>query len=274
LLLFVHGSGGYAYTVYDTTSLRGKAPDVDLTGDTDRPGFILVAPQGRNLHWPTIHHQDGAKHDTFFRDPSSPASNRDIAYYDHLIDTLVAEGVVDTDRIYISGWSNGARFAALYGIARHATPTPNGNRVAAVVNYSGGDPFSNGYQGQVPSCQQAIYPTADVPLMMISRTCDSVACDAAQDQAFRDADVETSPGNIAEDWITTLRTTIADPYVTWLPITRNAVEVSEGTCAPSSLCSALTAIFNHLHWPDGVADASGVDFEPAMLQFMREHPLR
>jgi hypothetical protein len=29
---------------------------------------------------------------------------------------------------------------------------------------------------------------------------------------------------------------------------------------------------NHLRWPDGVADSSGRDWEPAMLDFLRLHP--
>jgi poly(3-hydroxybutyrate) depolymerase len=273
LLLFVHGSGGYAYSVYDTTSLRDKAPDFDVTGDPSRPGFILVAAQGRNLHWPTTQPQDGAKHDTFFRDLASPSANRDIAYYDHIIDSLVTEGVVDADRIFISGWSNGARFAALYGIARHDTPTPGGNRIAAVANYSGGDPFSNGHHGQVPSCQQAVYPTSAVPFLLISRTCDAIACNEAQDRGFRDAGAETSPGNVAESWVQTLRSQVANPNVTWIPITRNAVSVAEGTCASAALCSPIGAFLNHLHWPDGVEDQTGVDLEPVMLQFMKDHPL-
>jgi len=37
---------------------------------------------------------------------------------------------VDPARIYVSSWSNGARFAALYAFARHDEGTPGGHRVA------------------------------------------------------------------------------------------------------------------------------------------------
>ncbi len=273
LLVFVHGSGGNADSIYGRTSLRDKAPAFDLTGDSDRLGFIVIAPQARNLHWPTIEPQDGSKHDTFYRDLLSPSNNRDIAYYDHLIDSAVAEGIVDPDRIYISGWSNGARFAALYGIARHTTTTPGGSRIAAVVNYSGGDPFSNGHHGMEPSCQQGVYPTSAIPLLLVSRTCDIVACNEAQDQAFLVAGTETSPGNIASAWIRTLRVEIESPNVTWSPISAAGAAVAEGTCAPANLCSPLRAALNHVKWPDGIADESGIDHESTMLAFMRANPL-
>jgi len=29
----------------------------------------------------------------------------------------------------------------------------------------------------------------------------------------------------------------------------------------------------NLHWPDGVEDGGGVDWEPEMLGFLRDHPL-
>ncbi len=273
LLVVVHGSGGYATSVYDTMSYRSKAADYDLSGDPNRPGFIIVAPQGRNLHWLTATPQDGAKHDTFYRNLSSPSENRDIAYYDHLIDSLVAEGVADPDRIYMTGWSNGARFAAMYAIARHATATPGGNRVAAIANYSGGDPFSNGYHDQMPSCQAATYPTSDVPLLLYSRRCDAVPCNAAQDQEFRNDGTDTSPGNIAEDWIATLRNEVQNPNVEWRLLSGTGVETTEGNCTNPAFCGLITALVAHVRWPDGIGDNSGNDYEPAMLDFLRDNPL-
>lgn len=273
LLLVVHGSGGNATSVYDTMSYRAKASDFDLSGDPARPGFIMVAPQGRNLHWPTTSAQDGSKHDTFHRDFGAPSANPDIAYYDQLVDSLVAEGVVDPDRIYITGWSNGARFAAMYAIARHDTATPGGNNIAAVANYSGGDPFSNGFHGQSPSCQQATYPTTNVPLLLVSRRCDVIACNAAQDSSFREGGLETSPGNIAEDWIATLRGEMQNPNVEWRLISGIGTEVAEGNCTSAALCGIGTALLAHVRWPDGIADNSGNDYEVAMLDFLRDNPI-
>ncbi len=282
LLIVVHGSGGYAYSVYDTQSWRGKAPTYDLSGDVNRPGFILVAPQARNLHWPSATAQDGSKHDTFFRDLGSPSQNRDIAYYDRLIDTLVDEGVVDPDRIYMTGWSNGARFAAMYAIARQNSPTPGipeeniagGNQIAAVVNYSGGDPFMNTTTTEMPTCQLATYPTSDVPIMMFSRNCDVVACSVAQDDDFRtNENVDTAPGNIASAWINTLGTTIQNPNVEWHLLSRRGELVDPKVCEGPGLCSVARGLVNHTTWPDGVRDLANIDHEPTMLDFLRANPL-
>ena len=83
LLLFVPGSGGTADDVYDFTSLRTKAVDRDLGGGE---GFVLVSSQARYLHWPTEQAQDGTKHDSYHRDHSVPAENRDEAFFDHAVD--------------------------------------------------------------------------------------------------------------------------------------------------------------------------------------------
>jgi len=32
-------------------------------------------------------------------------------------------------------------------------------------------------------------------------------------------------------------------------------------------------LLNHVRWPDGVADRSGLDHEPELLDFLRAHPL-
>lgn len=269
LLIYIHGSGGDASTVYQSTMLRRKAPRHALCDDAAAAGFILVSTQGRFLHWPTESTQDGSKHDTYHRDLDAPSGNRDIALVDHIVDSLVAEGVADPRRIYLMGWSNGARFAALYGIARHETPSPGGNRVAAVANYSGGDTFENIRFGYKPSCQQQPYPRSAIPLMMVSRSCDAVACDEEQEQAFLDGGTATTPGNVAAPWIAALKDTIGSSEVQWRIIDDDAQTVN--ACEES--CGLLRALNNHMRWPDGVDDNSGIDHELDMLSFLRAHPL-
>ena len=45
-----------------------------------------------------------------------------------------------------------------------------------------------------------------------------------------------------------------------------------GAC--DRFCLKAGALLQHVQWPDGVADRSGVDHEPDMLAFLRDHPLR
>jgi pimeloyl-ACP methyl ester carboxylesterase len=264
LVLFAIGSGGSASDAYDYLSLRGKAEAFELGNGR---GFILVSLQPRNLHWPTTNPEDGSKFDTYYRDLASPSTNPDIAFADAVVDGLVAEGVVDRARIYTMGWSNGGRFASLYAIARHDAETPSGNRVAAFANYTSGDPFENITATQEPSCKLAEYPTTTVPAMIMSRSCDIVACNEQHAQAFTDGGHPMTPGNVAATWTTTLGAMGAD--VRWLRISDDGTD-ADG-CALR--CGFLRALTNHVRWPDGIADRRGNDREPDLLRFLRDHPL-
>jgi poly(3-hydroxybutyrate) depolymerase len=238
-----------------------------MSGSVDTPGFVVVATQGRNLHWPTDDPQDGSKHDSFHRDFKR---NRDVAFVDALIDGVVDDGGIDKQRIFISGWSNGARFAGLYGITRHIHPTPMGNRIAAISTYSGGDPYENIRHGQQPSCKLASYPTSTVPFMMNSRTCDVIACDKEQAESLAKDGATPGPGNIAATWIDDLKAMGVDAR--WQRIT--AVGGVSLQC--NSFCGPTLARVNHDRWPDGVNDGSGEagDYEIGMLGYLRSRPLR
>jgi hypothetical protein len=260
LVIWIAGSGGGAGNVYDKTSLRTKQLTFDMSGDPVRPGFILVSIQPRNLHWPTADSQDGSRSETFYRDLNSPSTNSDISFVDHIIDTLVAEGVVDRKRIYVMGWSNGARFSGLYSILRHEQTTPGGNLVAAVANYSGGDPYAS-FDYSMPECELSKLPSSTIPYFMISRRCDLIACDTQ-------TDLKLLPGNVVEPWIKSLRSEIG-AEVTWLKI--DNLGNPSSSCASADYCTETQALFGHLQWPDGVDDKGGIDHEPNMLQFLADH---
>lgn len=260
LVIWITGSGGGAGVVYDKTSLRTKQQSFDLTGDPERPGFILVSIQPRNLHWPTDQNRDGTRSEIYYRDFGAPSTNSDIAFIDQVIDTLAGEDVVDRERIYLMGWSNGAQFSALYSIARHEQATPGGNYVAAVSNYSGGNPYAS-FEYTMPDCEYLDLQSSGVPFFMISRQCDIVACDAK-------TDLKVAPGNVAEPWIALLRDEIG-AQVTWL-IIDNLGNPSTG-CSSAEFCTESDALFGHFQWPDGLDDAGGIDHEPAMLRFLADH---
>ncbi len=272
LVVFLHGGGsGSADDVYDHTSLRAKAPSYDLSGDPQRPGFFLLSVHGRHLHYPTEAPRDGNHHDFYFRDLASPSSNPDIANVDRLIDDLVRTGRVDPRRIYFMGWSNGAFFSQMYVIARRQTPTMGGNRPAAAVAYTGADPFNNINATESPSCQLDPYPRTSAPVFLVSRACDIVACDVAQAQGLRSQGVVVEPGHIVSEWQTTLQTRMSNPNVMRRIVASTGQ--SSSSCAPVSSCPGSLALLNHVRWPDGVADGSGIDHEPEMLDFLRDHPL-
>jgi dienelactone hydrolase len=231
---------------------------------------LLLSIQGRSLKYPTAAPRDGHHHDFYYRDLGSPSTNPDIANVDALIDELAASGRVDTDRIYMMGWSNGGFFSQMYAVARHVTPTPGGNRIAAAVAFTAADPFHNVRADQSPSCQLEPYPRSEVPILLISRACDVVACDAQQlvELELEDA----APGHEVTTWQQDLVAKVGNPNVERIIVTGDGRVTDR--CSRAPLCTPLAAIVNHLRWPDGVADGSGRDHEPAMLEFLRSHPLR
>lgn len=272
LVVFLHGGGsGSADDVYDHTTLRAKAPGYDLSGDPQRPGFFLLSVHGRHLHYPTEAARDGNHHDFYFRDLASPSRNPDIANVDRLVDDLVRTGRVDPRRIYFMGWSNGAFFSQMYVTARQQTPTPGGNRPAAVVAYTGADPFNNLNATESPSCQLDPYPRTSAPVLLVSRACDIVACDTAQAQGLQGQGVVVEPGHVVSEWQSTLQTRMSNSNVLRRIVTGTG-QVT-GNCTAASSCTGSMALLNHVRWPDGVADSSGIDHEPAMLDFLRGHPL-
>lgn len=264
VVLWYHGSGGSADNLYDNTNLREKATTFDLGGP--QPGFVLIAIEGRNLHWPTSDPRDGPHHDVFHRDLSNDSNNRDVAMADKLIDLLVDEGVADPRRVYVMGWSNGMHFAQMYGIARHGKPTAGGNYVAAVAGYSAADPFHNRAIDQTPTCQLAEYPRSDVPIMLIGRSCDAVPCSDEQFDRAVERSQAVAPGTSQEAWVRALTERIQDPNVRRIIIDDDGNEVS--ACEPAKSCGTGRALRNHVRWPDGAADKGGNDWEVEMLDFL------
>lgn len=269
LVVFLHGSGGNAQNVYDLTLLRDKARSFDLTGDPARPGFHLVSVNARNLAWPSQTPQDGPKHDFYDQDLASPSTNPDLANLDRVIDQIAGDPAVDASRIYVMGWSNGGQFAQLYAIARHATATPGGRRIAAVAVYSAADPFAASPRR---SCVRDPYPRSTVPVLVASRACDLFPCSDEQAAAFAAAGKPVEPGAVVADWMARLAHDVGDPDSKWLLITGQGIVTS--TCTPAASCRYLGAVMNHLRWPDGLARGDdGRDHEPEMLEFLRAHPL-
>jgi len=283
LVVWLHPGGEGADNAERETRLLDKFATFDLTSDDARPGFTLVVPQGRNLHFPTLDARDGRHHDFYYRDLASPSTNPDIANVDALIDRMVAEGHVDPARIFIMGWSNGAFFGQLYAIARHTTPTPGGSRVAAAAVFAAADPFEDvlfdpfEQRTKLPtdgSCQLLAYPASTVPIQMTYRSCDGAVACGASDAAC----VQPEPGYVTTAWLSRAATLL--PNLTGRLIggieRTGFIDEPVGQCTAIATCSAQATslcIVNHLRWPDGVyANGSGVDNEPAMLGFLRDHP--
>jgi len=264
LIIYIPGSGGSADNIYDFTSLRKKAIDYDFSSDGKAKGFILISVQGRNLHWPTVDAQDGSKFDSYHR---NLATNPDVLFLDYLIDHMVTElKIVNPKQIYLTGWSNGARFATFYGINRSRPPSP---KVTAVAVYSGGDPLENISSTQSPSCKQETYPETQLPYFLISRNCDLIACDQNQFDFFIKNKWNMTPGNQATTWISNLKNKMKNKNTFWTIIDESGNK--KNNCLEANLCHKKVATRNHFCWPDGISDGSGIDYEIELLNFFKKH---
>jgi poly(3-hydroxybutyrate) depolymerase len=276
LVVFLHGSHGAADDLYNYTSLRTKSDSYSLSATGGPTGFAVASLQGRNLHWEGPN-PDGAHFDWMYRDLGSPSTNPDLRSIDHLVETLVATGQIDPNRIYITGWSNGAFESQMYALARYDTASPGlagpASKIAAAVPYAGADPFGPP-DDQLPDCQLASYPPSQVPILSVHRSCDAlVPCDQDQLNTFA-GDGGIPPGYAVEPWLSTLEGNPGDgdANVTDLIIGTGGATTSSCEDPHTLACNLATGALNHLHWPDGIADRSGVDHEIDMLNFMQAHP--
>ncbi|MGH7879501.1 MAG: alpha/beta hydrolase, partial [Candidatus Binataceae bacterium] len=144
LVVYLHPSLVPADNVEVMTNLLEQRASANLSDDPARPGFILLAPQGRNTHhyypppdsagpgWDNWYRQFSPDGDVVV-DGVRYAENVDAAAIDHFIATAAATGKVDPARIYLTGWSNGAAMAYAYGLSRWTN--------AAIAVYSSPDPY-------------------------------------------------------------------------------------------------------------------------------------
>ncbi len=240
LLVFLQGSLVPAppqLLVNDWISLLSTA---DLNGDPQNPGFILLLPIGRNTHhYYPFPDEYALGWDNWYRnlDRARPDLNLDVAAVDEFIAQVEARGIVDSNRVYATGWSNGGAMAELY-----ALNTPG---IAAASVYSAPAPYSD---VQDP-CFQSPFVTTPTPIMDVHNSCDIIGtCQTST--AFHQNLSKLYPG-----------------------VPQNVVLINGLATAQS--CNAACASqspeldplgnANHLIWPLWQNDA--------MFTWLREHPL-
>jgi len=139
MLFVLHGGAG--------TALQ-RAAQTGFNSVADREGFVVVYPQGLGNGW-----NDGR--DTPFLLQRHQNAD-DVAFFKAMIDRLVAEGLADPDRVYLSGGSNGGMMS--YRLACEASDS-----FAAVVTM-----VANLPEPLAARCQ----PSRSVPIMMMFGTAD------------------------------------------------------------------------------------------------------
>jgi poly(3-hydroxybutyrate) depolymerase len=265
LVVYLHPSLMPAGSVASNTNLLDYLASANLSGDPARPGFIVLAPQGRDTHhyygWPD---ERGPGWDNWYRqfspdgdlivDGKRYAENVDGAAIDYFIAAEVATGKVDRDRIYLTGWSNGAAMAYAYGLSRP--------KIAAIAVYSAPDPYET-----IPDvCFQkpvTTAPTNDSELRIFS-------IQSPTYQVHNNCDIAgLCPNALRLDG--QLRALGGDVTDTIIDQGQTAVDKCDDSCGtnpdgdPNNLNATSLGVSNHIRWP--------TKWTPAMLDFFRRNPL-
>jgi poly(3-hydroxybutyrate) depolymerase len=249
------------------TDLLLYQDDVPL-GAGATAGYIVLAPIGRQ----TLHHyprpdEKGLGWDNWYRqlNPAGAVTvgdalyrpNADAATLDHFIGEEVSSGKVDPERIYVTGWSNGAAMALLYGLNRR--------NVAAAAVYSAPDPFGafddpcpqTPVAGVAANDAQIEIFNPDLPVMHLHNSCDIAGlCPNAERMARQ----IKAAGVAVRDTIIDYSQTQVDECT----LSCGADEKGIITAGADPLGYSVGFI-EHARWPK--------QWTPVMLQFLRSHSL-
>ncbi len=266
LVVFIHPSLFPADVHERWTNLLDYLAIANLSGDPARPGFILLAPEGRDIHhyypppdasglgWDNWYRQFDPGDDVT-RDGHLYPENVDATAIDHFIAEEVATGKVDRARIYLIGWSNGGAMAYAYGLNR-----PN---IAAAVIYSAPDPYDLALD-LCPQQPVTTAPTALTQLQIINPHLPTY-------QVHNSCDIAGICPNIAF-FLGQLRALGSDASDAIIDHDQNQVGKCDDSCGTSAegdllnFNAASRGSLNHLRWPD--------KWTPKMLDFLRDHPLK
>jgi poly(3-hydroxybutyrate) depolymerase len=209
------------------TNLIALGKTADLSGNPANPGYILLLPTGRDIQqFLPAPLNTGIGWDHWYRnlDRSSGSLNVDVAAIDHFIGAVEQRNIVDTSRVFISGWSEGADMATLYGLN-----TPG---IAATGVYSTISPFDD------PSdpCPQAAFATNNTrPYYLMVRACDiGGACQEAQ-TFLSQLDNGVLPSSLVQSVI--------------LDAATQAVSACNAACAPGEPNASTLGQYEHTQWP-------------------------
>jgi pimeloyl-ACP methyl ester carboxylesterase len=268
MIVYLHPSlFGAGWTTQ--TNILGLQNTVSLSDDPKKVGYIVLAPEGRNTtHYYPYPDNSGIGWDNWYRqlNPAGDVKignttwreNADAATIDHFIAAEVATGKVETNRIYISGWSNGAAMGILYAVNR-----PN---IAAAAVYSAPDPFG----AFNDTCQQrpVANPATDNKDIQIFNP-------AARTMHVRNS---CDVGGICPNGLQMASDLNAAGVVVddvMLDERRQRVNSCTDSCgtdpkAPvkstATVTGSIVGLGNHTRWPK--------EWTTKMLDFFRQHPLK
>lgn len=273
LIIYIHPSAVTSDFALFGSQLLSSQATADLSGDPARPGFILVAPEGRTTdHFYPTPDDNAPGWDNWYRqfDPlrnvngTDFSTNVDAATIDHFAQEAIDRGSVDTSRIYVMGWSNGSAMGILYSLNRPF--------VAAAAVYSAPNPFG---AFNDPCTQDAVknFPVSDlqnqvsnpgVPIYHLHNACD-VGGICPNGLAMRD---QLHAAGVAEVDDVIIDNTLAQVGACDDSCGTNPLADYGGVQDPSGYFvnapGYTLGLVNHLRWP--------TSWTSEMFAYLRAHP--
>lgn len=279
LVVYIHPSLFTADTL-GVTNLPEMVSTANVSDDPAKPGFLLLAPEGRSTtHFYPSPDDQGTGWDNWYRqlDPSTIIVGS-AKYPENVdawtIDTAIAYAKqnysVLPDRVYLTGWSNGSAMAYLYGVSR-----PD---IAAVAVFSAPDPFHafNDPCPQTPSLTKDPQNSADdgkalisnlgLPTMHVHNDCDIAGICPNGERLARNLQ---SLGIFVQDTIIDAAMLPANGCLAQCGTDENAdaapvYPLRDPTGEVTSLAGVTLGSEEHTRWPQG--------WTVPMLDFFRTHP--
>jgi predicted esterase len=274
LVVFVHPSLAGPDLAGSATALRLQLETADLSGDPNRPGFILLEPAGRitERYYPVPDQGYSPGWDNWYRQFATGTrrvnggdypENVDAATIDHFIAEELATGKVDEKRIYVMGWSNGSAMGILYALNR-----PN---VAAAAVYSAPDPLA-AFNDPCEQTPVAGAPKNDtelqvlnpgVPIFHVHNSCDvaGLCPNGLRMESRLTAAGVPFKGLIIDDL---KRPTEACEAICGTDPNATPAGLTDPTGYLTNLPGYTLGTMNHLTWPYSYTDQ--------MFEFLRTHP--
>jgi hypothetical protein len=230
LVVWLQPSVALAESVYPT-NFTVEAATANLTGIPSGPsGYHLLLPAARLTRNSECSVIECVTWDIWYRNfnRSNPNINVDVQTIDYFINQVVhnmSNLHVDSTRVFLSGWSNGAAMALLY-----ALNTPN---IAAASVYSSMNP----YKTQMDPCPQTPYPSQNTSVFDLVNVCDFAGiCPSGKEFI---TDLQNRYGNQL-----TAKVISIDGYT-------NPMPTPTPTCTD---CSEAEGLRNHCRWPVNLND--------------------
>lgn len=247
LLIWLHPSAVQTTLSFPLTGLDNVRQTQSLNNeDPSRLGFSYVLPLGRNTeHYYPIPDNNTPGWDNWYRnfDRSSGNLNADVDWIDQSIAYAKKNVPYDSQRVFMSGWSNGAAMAEIYAL--------NTDGIAAASVYSAPDP----YRDSQDPCTQVPYPKFATPIQDVHNSCDIIGI-CTTGKYFND-DLRKRYPNLNKSIV------VIDPLTAAV---KSRDENAQCDPACQGTCAVTTGTVAHLRWPSN----RNTD---TIFAFMKKNPL-